>query len=207
MTYYGIEQETMYVLCDNRSVIDISKNLVQHSWTKYRHYASFHSWSSGGENHIIASHSYWKSIGRHFHKTIGCNSILRKSLRTSLIRWNSINFRLFNYARTFSHDQDCLILYFVALHGSLLILTQPSLPLFFERCHGNRDELEDQGYLRICVIASIWLKTFFWRRLPYSLVWKSPMMARYYNWVCPLNLKKKKKRGGIKFSAKRKIKK
>ena len=33
---YGISQDTMVVYCDNSSVIDISKNLVQHSRTKHR---------------------------------------------------------------------------------------------------------------------------------------------------------------------------
>ena len=32
---YGISQDTMVVYCDNSSAIDISKNLVQHSKTKY----------------------------------------------------------------------------------------------------------------------------------------------------------------------------
>ena len=32
---YGLSQETMVVYCDNSSAIDISKNLVQHSRTKY----------------------------------------------------------------------------------------------------------------------------------------------------------------------------
>ena len=32
---YGLSQETMVVYCDNSSTIDISKNLVQHSKTKY----------------------------------------------------------------------------------------------------------------------------------------------------------------------------
>ena len=33
---YGISQDTMVVYCDNSSVIDISKNLVQHSRAKHR---------------------------------------------------------------------------------------------------------------------------------------------------------------------------
>ena len=32
---YGLSQDTMVVYCDNSSAIDISKNLVQHSRTKY----------------------------------------------------------------------------------------------------------------------------------------------------------------------------
>ena len=32
---YGISQDTMVVYCDNSSVIDISKNPVQHSKTKH----------------------------------------------------------------------------------------------------------------------------------------------------------------------------
>ena len=35
LTDYGISQDTMVVYCDNSSAIDISKNLVQHSKTKY----------------------------------------------------------------------------------------------------------------------------------------------------------------------------
>ena len=32
---YGLSQETMVVYCDNSSAIYISKNLIQHSRTKY----------------------------------------------------------------------------------------------------------------------------------------------------------------------------
>ena len=32
---YGISQDTLIVYCDNTSVINISKNLVQHSRTKH----------------------------------------------------------------------------------------------------------------------------------------------------------------------------
>ena len=35
LTDYGISQDTMVVYCDNSSVIDISKNPVQHSKTKH----------------------------------------------------------------------------------------------------------------------------------------------------------------------------
>ena len=35
LTDYGISQDTMVVYCDNSSAIDISKNPVQHSKTKY----------------------------------------------------------------------------------------------------------------------------------------------------------------------------
>ena len=35
MQDYGVKQETMSVFCDNQSAIDISRNLVQHSRTKY----------------------------------------------------------------------------------------------------------------------------------------------------------------------------
>ena len=35
LTDYGISQDTMVVYCNNSSVIDISKNPVQHSKTKH----------------------------------------------------------------------------------------------------------------------------------------------------------------------------
>ena len=35
LTDYGISQDTIVVYCDNSSAIDISKNPVQHSKTKY----------------------------------------------------------------------------------------------------------------------------------------------------------------------------
>ena len=35
LTDYGISQDTMIVYCDNSSIIDISKNSVQHSKTKH----------------------------------------------------------------------------------------------------------------------------------------------------------------------------
>ena len=35
LTDYGISQDAMVVYCDNSSVIDISKNPVQHSKTKH----------------------------------------------------------------------------------------------------------------------------------------------------------------------------
>ena len=32
---YGIFQEHLTIYCDNTSAINISKNLIQHSWTKH----------------------------------------------------------------------------------------------------------------------------------------------------------------------------
>ena len=35
LTDYGFNQGTLTLYCDNMSVINISKNHVQHSWTKH----------------------------------------------------------------------------------------------------------------------------------------------------------------------------
>ena len=49
---YGISQDTMVVYCDNSSVIDISKNLVQHSRTKHRE-IRYHFIRDLGERKIV----------------------------------------------------------------------------------------------------------------------------------------------------------
>ena len=49
---YGISLDTMVVYCDNFSVIDISKNLVQHSRTKHRE-IRYHFIRDLGERKIV----------------------------------------------------------------------------------------------------------------------------------------------------------
>ena len=49
---YGISLDTMVVYCDNSSVIDISKNLVQHSRTKHRE-IRYHFIRDLGERKIV----------------------------------------------------------------------------------------------------------------------------------------------------------
>ena len=101
---YGIDQDTMFVYCDNLSAIDISKNLVQHSLTKHidiRHH--FIRESVEGKIIVLEKVHTEHQLADIFTKPLEPNRFesLRKSLRISSFSLVLVDLLCF---RSFVHE-------------------------------------------------------------------------------------------------------